>query len=282
MDNISSSLTTEDHLQPSDGKIKPGDRRMAELLKWLPWLSLVMASVPLPIVFLVLFFGSAATDSAAVYLLLFFLSLGLGLVVGVTLAIILLLYRKRWHRNLRDRLATDGVTADEVPWFLVELSSEERKIWRQMQNTNPLLADAFCETLAARLTATRIGARARAEVLRLERQVNRTGGLRGVDTSQLMEELLADRQRVDALRKEAATRLEAAKARLQAIEAAANRSLTQSETELMLKRLVSSQQQFPLALEMAQIEQNIIRSMDQVAPTVSEPSDSSSTPPLTL
>ena len=236
---------------------------MAQLLTWVPWLSLFLVIIPLPIVFLLLFLTSTATDSAAVYLLLSFVSLGLGLVVGLALVILLLLFRRRWRMRLRDRLAVDGITAGEVGWFETELSSEERKTWRELKANNPLLADAYCETLAARLTATRITARARGEILRVERQINRTRNLRGVDTSQLLNDLIADRERVDSLRQEAATRLSASKARLQTIEAAANRALSQSETELMLRRLVSSQEQFPLALEMAKLEREAKLELEQ-------------------
>ena len=49
---------------------------MARLLTWVPWLSLVLVSIPLPVVFLLFFLTSTATDSAAVYLLLSFVSLG--------------------------------------------------------------------------------------------------------------------------------------------------------------------------------------------------------------
>lgn len=236
---------------------------MAQLLTWVPWLSLVLVIIPLPVVFLLLFLTSTATDSAAVYLLLSFVSLGLGLVVGLALVILLLLFRRRWRMRLRDRLAVDGITAGEVGWFETELSSEERKTWRELKANNPLLADAYCETLAARLTATRITERARGEILRVERQINRTRNLRGVDTSQLLNDLIADRERVDSLRQEAATRLSASKARLQTIEAAANRALSQSETELMLRRLVSSQEQFPLALEMAKLEREANLELEQ-------------------
>ena len=57
-----------------------------------------------------------------------------------------------------------------------------------------------------------------------------------------------------------------AKARLQSIEAAANRSLSRSETDLMLRRLAASQEQFPLALEMASLEQEALRELDQPKP----------------
>jgi hypothetical protein len=124
------------------------------------------------------------------------------------------------------------------------------------------LADAYCETLAARLTATRIIARARRETLRVERQLNRTRNIQGVDTTSLQADLLSDRQRSEELRKEATVRLSETKARLQTIEAAANRSLSQTETQLMLQRLAASQEHFPLALEIASLEEAAQREID--------------------
>jgi hypothetical protein len=245
------------------GKLNPADERLAKLLSWSPWLSFVLITIPLPIAFLVLFLASGTTESAAIYLLLSFVSMGLGLVVALVVLIFLLLYRKRWHGRLRDRLASDGITAAEVSWFLSELSSEERKTWGELKQKNPLLADAYCETLAARLTASRIIARARGETLKVERQINRTRNLRGVDTSSLLEDLLADRRRSEDLRKEAQVRLAESKARLQTIEAAANRSLSQNETDLMLRRLAAAQEQFPLALEMASLEREALREANQ-------------------
>src|SRR4029079_7412705 len=108
---------------------------------------------------------AATTDTAAVYLLLSFVSLGLGLVVGLLLVMLLFFYRRRWQGRLRDRLALDGITADEVPWFAAELSSEERKTWAELKQKNPLLADAYCETLAAPPTATSMHRAARHQTL---------------------------------------------------------------------------------------------------------------------
>jgi len=259
------------HVAEMTGKLNPGDERLAKLLSWSPWLSFVLVTIPLPIVFLILFLAAGTTDSAAVYLLLSFVSMGLGLVVGLVVLIFLLLYRQRWHSRLRDRLASDGITAAEVAWFVSELSSEERKTWGELKQKNPLLADAYCETLAARLTASRIIARARGETLKVERQINRTRNLREVDTTSLLQDLLSDRQRSEELRKEAQVRLAESKARLQTIEASANRSLSQNETDLMLRRLESAQEQFPLALEMASMEREALReeSQPQTAPTES-------------
>jgi hypothetical protein len=253
--------------QSVSGKLTLRDERTARLLSWSPWLSLILATLPLPIVFLLLFAASATTDAAAVYLLLSFVSLGAGLVVGLLLLIILLLYRRRWQARLRDRLATDGITANEVSWFSTELSSEERTVWSELKQKNPLLADAYCETLAARLTATRIVARSRGAILKVERQINRTRNLVGINTDALLNDLNSDRQRFDLIRSEATVRLSEAKARLQTIEAAANRSLSQSETELMLRRLSAAQEQFPLALEMFSLEQETLREAQHGAET---------------
>ena len=253
-------------LQLTPGKLNAGDERIAKVLSWTPWLSFVLVTIPFPIVFLILFLASGTTESAAIYLLLSFVSMGLGLVVGLAVLILLLLYRRRWHSRLRDRLATDGITAAEVSWFASELSSEERKTWGELKQKNPLLADAYCETLAARLTASRIIARARGETLKVERQINRTRNLSGVDTTSLLDDLLSDRRRSEELRNEAQTRLAEAKARLQTIEAAANRSLSQNETDLMLRRLAASQEQFPLALEMASMEREALLEMGQPQP----------------
>jgi hypothetical protein len=256
--------------QKTPGKLNAGDERIAQVLSWTPWLSLVLVTLPLPIVFLVLFLAAGTTESAAIYLLLSFVSMGLGLVVGLIVLIFLMLYRRRWHGRLRDRLAADGITAAEVPWFASELSSEERKVWGELKQKNPVLADAYCETLAARLTATRIIARARGETLKIERQINRTRNIPGVDTSSLLGDLIADRQRSNELRQEATVRLSEARARLQTIEAAANRRLSQKETDLMLRRLAASQEHFPLALEMASFEQEALREMGQTRPVSKE------------
>jgi hypothetical protein len=237
---------------------------MAQLLRWIPWLSFLLVSLPLPILFILLFLASATTDAAAVYLVLSIVSMGASLVVGLLVLILLLLYRRRWHGRLRDQLAVDGVTADEVSWFTSELSTEEHKTWRELKGKNPLLADAYCETLAARITATRIVAKARIEILRVERQRNRIHNIRGVDTTSLLNELMLDRQRFDDVRQEATVRLAEAKARLQTIEASANRSLSKNETDLMLRRLTAAQDQFPLALEMANLERDALREIDKV------------------
>ena len=240
------------------GKLSSKDVASARLLKIAPWLAVLAASVPAPLLFLVLFLTAAATESAAVYLLLAGLSLTLGFALGVVIAAILLIYRRRWLSKLRDRLASDGITADEVVWFRSELTSAERAALAEIERSNPLLADAYRETLANRLTASRIILRSKVEMLRVERRINRARTLNTPESASLQEELAADHERLQQLRQQATDHLAKAKTRLQMIEATASRRLTEGETDLMMQRLGSSQDQLPLVLEIAKMEQQAL------------------------
>ena len=241
------------------GKLSSKDLTTSRVLKIAPWIALVAASIPAPLVFLVLFLATTTTESAAVYLLLAGLSLTLGFALGVVIAAILLIYRRKWLSKLRDRLASDGITANEVVWFRSELTSAERKALAEIEQSNPLLADAYMETLANRLTASRIISRSKREMLKVERQLNRARTVRSPESTALQKDLTEDRERLDQVRQRASEHLAKAKTRLQVIEATASRKLSQGETDLMMQRLGSAQDQLPLVLELAQIEQQALR-----------------------
>ena len=241
------------------GKLSRRDTATAKALKLAPWAAIMVASLPAPIVFLILFVTAQATDSAAVYLLFAALSSALGVALGLFLALVILIYRRRWLANLRDRLASDGITASEVVWFRSELTSAERAALAEIERSNPLLADAYLETLASRLTASRIISRARRETLKVERRLNRARNLGASNSASLMEDLEADRERLEQLRQQASQHLLEAKTRLQIIEATASRKLNQTETDLMMQRLGSAQDSLPLVLQIAQMEQQIMR-----------------------
>lgn len=227
---------------------------------------MVATSVPAPLVFLALFLASTATDSAAVYLLLAGLSLALGFALGVVIAAVLLMYRRNWLAKLRDRLASDGITANEVVWFRSELTSAERASLAEIEQSNPLLADAYMETLANRLMASRVISRSKREMLRVERQINRARTLHTPESAALQKDLAADHERLQHLRQQATDHLAKAKTRLQTIEATAMRTLSEGETDLMMQRLGSAQDQLPLVLEIAQLEQQALREATAEAP----------------
>jgi hypothetical protein len=245
-------------MSQSQGKLSGKDATTARLLKIAPWIALLAASLPAPLVFLVLFLTTTTTESAAVFLLLAGLSLTLGFALGVVIATILLIYRRRWLSKLRDRLASDGITANEVAWFRSELTSAERASLADIEQSNPLLADAYLETLANRLTASRIISRSKREMLRVERQINRARTVRTPESESLQQELAADHERLKHLQQQATDHLAKAKTRLQMIEATSRRKLTQGETDLMMQRLGSAQDQLPLVLEIAKLEQQAL------------------------
>src|SRR5258705_4734636 len=113
-------------MSQSTGKLTSKDEAVAKALRVAPFLALLLSSLPAPVLFLILFLTTTATDSAAVYLLLSALSLAFGFAAGLLLATILIIYKRKWLCRLRDRLAADGITANEVVWFRSELTSAER------------------------------------------------------------------------------------------------------------------------------------------------------------
>jgi len=254
-------------MEQLQGKLSAKDITTSRVLKIAPWIALVAASIPAPLVFLVLFLATTTTESAAVYLLLAGLSLTLGFALGVLIAAILLIYRRKWLSKLRDRLASDGITANEVVWFRSELTSAERKALAEIEQSNPLLADAYMETLANRLTASRIISRSKREMLKVERQLNRARTVRTPESTALQKDLTEDRERLEQVRQQASEHLAKAKTRLQVIEATASRKLSQGETDLMMQRLGSAQDQLPLVLELAQIEQRLKREAEEMLAT---------------
>jgi hypothetical protein len=243
----------------TQGQLSGKDAKTATLLKYSPWIAVFLTSIPVPLVLLVLFALSTTTEWAAIFLLSAVLSLAVGFALGLVIAAVLLIYRKNWLAKLRDRLASDGITANEVVWFRSELTSAERKSLAEMEQTNPLLADAYLETLASRLTASRIMARSRKEMLRVERHINRARTLKTPESAALQKDLAEDHERLKNVYAQATEHLDQAKTRLQVIETTANRKLSQGETDQMMRRLGSSQDQLPLVLEIAQLEQQILR-----------------------
>jgi hypothetical protein len=248
------------------GKLSTKDATTARMLSFAPWIAILVTSIPAPLVFLFLFLTAAATESAAVYLLLMGLSLTLGFALGVIIAAILLLYRRKWLSKLRDRLASDGITAKEVVWFRSELTSAERAALKEIEQSNRLLADAYLETLASRLTASRIIARSRKELLKVERRLNRARTLGTAEAKALQQDLSEDHNRLKHLLQQANEHLSHAKTRLQIIEATASRKLNQVDTNLMMQRLGSAQDQLPLVLEIAQLEQEMLRETKPLEP----------------
>ncbi len=250
-------------IQQPEGKLTARDEKFARWLNWLVWLLPPLFAFPVPLVFFAMFLTSVTTESAAVYLFLSGITLGLGFLAGLAVLVFLLIYRHRWLQRLRDRLAADGITATEIPWFKKELTSAERKALRETSEQNPLLGDAYREILAGRITASRIIARTDRELVKVRSRIRRARSLLGADTANLLRDLESDQQDLQRLKNEANSRLLEAKARLQTIEAAASRSLNQGETVSMLRRLSSTQEHLPLVIEMEKLERETLQEAER-------------------
>ena len=236
------------------GKLTARERRLAQVWKNAPWLALAGITVLPPAALLLVYLLSGFSP---LFLVLAITSAPFSLIIAAIVTVFLLLYRRRWTRELRDRLASDGITADEVGFFLNELTTGEKRALREMGRQQPLLADAYRETLALRLNATRLTSRARRDLLQVERRINRARYLNAPDTSVLLDELARDRERLQQLKQEGSSRRVEAEARLQMIEAAASRGANWDETNYMLQRLNEGRKNLPLGLETTRAEQQL-------------------------
>src|SRR5258708_7873046 len=246
----------------TEARLTTGDETFARMFKWLPWLPFVAVSFPPPLIFLVLFAGATTTEAAALYAFLAILAAAGGIGVAVLIALSLLFYRKRWLRRLRDRLASNGITASEIPWFLPELTTSERQTLKQFEANSPLFADAYREILASRLMATRLISRSKRDLLTVERRLNKLAMIQGTDTSALQKELRDDQIRLNTTKQEASSRLAETQARMQMIEATASRDLSHGDTYVMLQRLTVAQEHLPLTIEMAQQERHALEAAE--------------------
>jgi hypothetical protein len=246
-----------------------GERLTAKLLRLAPWLAFFLIALPPPLYFLLRYFTSA--DEPAVWMLITLVSLPIAALAALAVVVALVLYRRRWEKKLRDRLASDGITADELKLFHSELTADERRALTEMQQHNPLLADAYGETLAARLTASRVIASAQRESSVVENLLKQTGTMQGASRATLETELRADRTRLEEMMHKAMEHKAEVETRLRMIEAAASGVTNEAETALALQRLGQMRDYLPVALELTRLELD--------APTDIEPSPHSATLP---
>lgn len=225
-------------------------------LKYGAWLAPVSLSVLPALLFFVLFFIFGTSPPAAISLLAFgVISLIAGFIFGLIVTGSLLFYRSRWLAKVRERLAVDGIKASEVEWFQHELKTTEKKSLREIETRDLLLADAFRDTLAARLTATRILKSSKQELLFVQKRQNKLKYLKSENSTNLQEELKKDFEKLSGIKSEAEEMRVEAETRLQMIEAASRRGGNVADAELALKKLSARTRELPLALESAKMEE---------------------------
>lgn len=233
-------------------KLTRGERATHGLLQLAPWLSVVLLALPLPLYFFIRYL--AASDGAGEWMLLALTSLVAGSLLALVAVVACLVIKRLWARRLRERLAADGVTADELDWFHPELTRAERRALKEIESGDLLLAEAYRETLASRLTATRLLAHSRREKARVERRLAEAQRLNAPERGALEEELRSDRARLSRVEAETAQRHAQAQTRLRTIEAAASRAANEQGTRVALDRLELSNSHVPPSLEAARLE----------------------------
>ncbi len=222
----------------------------------------LFATIP-ALVFFILFLFSSVTPTAATFLFLSLISLVVGFIFGLIVTGSIMFYRSRWLAEMRERLAVDGIKANEVDWFKHELTTNEKKSLKEIESKNLLLADAFRDTLAARLTATRILKSTKQELVLVKRRQNKLKNLKSENSTNLQKDLEYDLEKLDKIKTEAAEMLTEAETRLQMIEASSRRGTNLADSELALKKLAARTAELPLALESAKMEEEIRRELEK-------------------
>jgi hypothetical protein len=234
-----------------------------KLLKIGAWSMPFILSIIPALFFLLSFIVSSAPSWAVVSGFLLIVSLIGGFILGLIISGGLMFYRSRWLATVRERLAVDGIKAEEVDWFKHELTPAERRSLQEIEARNLLLGDAFRDSLAARLTATRIQKSARTELALIKRRQGKLKYSKAENSSAFQEELGKDFEKLTKIQKEAEEMRVEAENRMHQIETAARHGTNFSETELALKKLSARTSELPLALESARMEEEIRKELEK-------------------
>jgi hypothetical protein len=232
------------------------DRRLKLTAATLP---VALSIVPSTVLFVLSMIFGVTPSIAAVLLFFSFVSLIGGFILGGIGSAATMIYRSRWLAQVRERVAINGIKAKDVEWFKNEMKSEEKKALKEIKSKNLLLADAYQETLASRLTATRIVKSTRHELLLAKRRKNKLKYLKSERVQEFNAEVDKDIQNLSKIKSEADEMLIEAQSRLQMIEAASRRGSELAGNELALKKLSARTEQLPLALEAAKLEEETRR-----------------------
>lgn len=226
---------------------------------------LVLAGVPaLVFLFLMLVFGSTPPIAATFFFIGLILTI-VGFVVGLGFSGFFAYRHSSWTSEMRERIAADGIRAEEIEWFKNELRTNEKRMLREMR-TDPLLEDAYRETLASRLTATRIVKSSKKELMLAKRRQTKLRQLKKLNSEsaeRFNAEIKNDLDKIGSINDEAKAMLAEAESRLQMIEAAAARGSHLADSELALKKLSARAAELPLALEEAKMTEEIRRELDE-------------------
>lgn len=220
--------------------------------------TLVPAAITLALVFL----SSAVPAVNVVILFVGIIATVIGLITGLVISGVLLQKRSVWTKDIRERMAAVGIRAEEIGWFRKELKPNEKRALKAVEAHDLLLGDAYRETLASRLTASRIIRSSYRELALARQRQNSLKRLKSARSDDFAGEVARDIGKIANINDEAKLMLAEAETRLQMIEAAATRGGTLADSELALKKLSARSSELPLALESAKMAEEIRRELE--------------------
>lgn len=234
------------------------DLRKDKLLKIGAWSAPFILSIIPALTFIAL-----TILASPLWFFLSIISFIVGFLIGLIISGGLMVYRSRWLTQVRERLAVDGIKAEEVEWFKHELTTSEKRSLQEIEAKNLLMGDAFRDSLAARLTATRIQKSAKQELALIKRRQSKLKYSKAENSTAFQEELEKDFEKLTKIQKEAEEMRVEAENRMHQIETAARHGSNFSETEFALKKLSARTSELPLALESARMEEEIRKELEK-------------------
>jgi hypothetical protein len=223
---------------------------------------LLLGGVPLVLTFLLVLLIGAAPPASAAMLFGGLIIAAIGLFIGLGLTAFFLQRRSTWTKEMRERIAADGIKASEIDWFRNELKSNEKRALKAVEARDLLLGDAYRETLASRLTASRIIRLSKRELNEARRRESSLKRLKSDRAEEYRKQINEDVEKISKIGDEAKVMLAEAESRLQMLEAAASRHGSIADSEMALKKLSARTAELPLALEAAKISEEIRRELD--------------------
>jgi len=243
--------------------IPPEKFKRGRRLKIVAWTApVVFAFIP-ALVFLVLSLLLSGTTVFALSLFVGLIVTVIGFLFGLIVSGISVYRHTQWTSEMRERIAATGIRAREIDWFRNELKSSEKRALKAVESADELLADAYRETLASRLTASRIIRSSRKELEATKRRRSKLKQLKSERAETFKDEIDKDFLNISKIHAQAKEMLTESESRLQMIEAAASRGSKLSGHEVALKKLSIRTADLPPALEEARLTREIKIDIDK-------------------
>lgn len=223
----------------------------------------ILTVLPAIITFILFLVFTTSPPMAATVLFLGIIITIIGLIKGLFLTGVFSYKYSKWKDVTRERIAADGIKAEEIEWFQRELKPAEKRALRDISARDLLLGDAYRETLASRLTATRIIRSSKNELNQAQRRQHKLRSLKSENLAEFQKQIGKDIEKLSGINTDAKQMLAEAESRLQMIEAAATRGGGLTDSELALKKLSARSESLPLALEEAKMADEIRREIEE-------------------